>query len=217
MQRKYDGVLFDFDGTIADSAEGVFASISYALEQMGLPLLDEEKLRTFIGPPLYVSFEQQCGVDETMNRKLIEKYREYYNETGIYKLRIYDGVFDLIEKLRQHSVKTGIASSKPEVYLKKIAEFKNFSNSFDIISGSDPDYIDSSKKAIIERAADELRAQGAQRVLMVGDRCFDIEGAHDCALECVGVLYGYGTKQEFTQYGADYIVSHPKEIEKIVF
>ncbi|MCR4616227.1 MAG: HAD hydrolase-like protein [Clostridiales bacterium] len=213
--KKFDGILLDFDGTFADTGEGIFYCINEALKEMNRPLLDEAAMRTFIGPPLYASFQRECGFSEDEAKEAVAAYRKIYG-AGAYKLlSVYDGIEELISDLNARGVKVGIATAKPEKFTLKIIEHLGMMEQFDTIVGVAEGNTGSSKKEIIGRAADNMGLPRS-RVLMAGDRFYDVQGAHEAGLECVGVLYGYGTREELENSGAEYIVNTPGEIKDIV-
>ena len=110
MKAKYDAVFFDFDGTIADTGEGIFSSVSYAIEAMGYNPLPDDRLRTFIGPPIFESFKRELGMTDEQSMQAVEKYREKYSENGIYLLKVYDGIENLLKELKNSGIKIAIAS-----------------------------------------------------------------------------------------------------------
>lgn len=216
MDKKFDAALFDFDGTIADTGRGIFNGVYKVIETMGIDPPPQEKLRYFIGPPLHDSFRTVFGLDEEQCLAAVAIYREYYSARGIFELTIYDGMEELLRKLKARGVKLGISSSKPEVFLKRIVEHFGLTELFDVVAGSDINYIHSDKSLIIRRATETMRLPEDARVLMVGDRCFDINGAKKAGVYSAGVLFGYGSRQEFEEAGADYIVESPDELFEIV-
>ncbi len=215
--NNFDAVIFDFDGTVADTGRGVFRCIKESLAKSGLPPLSEASLRTFIGPPLHDSFRRECHIDDDeLVETLVRQYREVYSASGIYEFEIYDGMESLFRDLRDADIKIGIASSKPEDFINIILEKTGLKKYFDIAAGSDPRYADCDKTTIIRTCISKLSLPEGSRHLMVGDRCFDIEGAHNAGLPCAAVLFGYGSREEFERYKADYIVSTAEELKSIV-
>ena len=133
---KYKTIFFDLDGTITDSAPGIMNSIKYALEKNHLPMLSEEQLRSFIGPPLRGQFCKVCGLADEESARMVEDYREYYRDKGIFGNNVYDGVIEMLEKLRKKGFRLAIATSKPEMFAKQIADYFGFSKYFDFIGGA---------------------------------------------------------------------------------
>jgi len=216
MNNKYDAVLFDFDGTVADTGKGIFNGVYHVLDSMGIDPPEPEKLRYFIGPPLHESFRIVFGFNEEECKAAVATYREYYSAKGIFELTMYDGMEELFRKLKARGIKLGISSSKPEVFLKRIVENFEMTEIFDVVTGSDINYIHSDKSLIIKRAMELLNLQADAKVLMVGDRSFDILGAKRAGVDSAGVLFGYGSREEFEEAGADYIAADANELFEII-
>lgn len=216
MKSKYDAVLFDFDGTVADTGKGIFSSIQYAVECMGFEPLDNETLRRFIGPPVYDSFKRELGLDYEKSDFAVKKYREKYAEKGIYEFDVYDGIIPLMKKLRENGIKVGIASSKPQNFLIRIVDFLKIGELVDFISAPSADDTPQSKTSLINNAAEALNIS-KDKILMVGDRYFDIDGANGAGVESVGVTFGFGSEEELKKSGATYIAGCADEISDIIF
>ena len=216
MRKKYDAVLFDFDGTFADTGEGMFASIQHAVKALGFELLDPETLRRFVGPPVFDSFMRELKIDEARAEIAVMKYREAYAESGIFRFRIYDGNPELFEELKKSGIKLCIASAKPQKFLIRIVSHLGYEDLFDFISAPADDKADPSKTRLINEAVEALRCNKS-RVLMVGDRHFDINGANGAGVDSVGVTYGYGSEEELREAGATYIAHSVDELRKIIF
>lgn len=216
MALHCKAVLFDFDGTLVDSSEGIYKSLIYAFEADGKPIPDEATLRKFIGPPIYDSFKNLFGYKDEKIDWMIAKYRERYRTIGYHEVEVYDGIPALLERLHQNGVKIATASSKPTVFIEKILEERNLLAYFDYIGGTDFDNILSDKTVIVQNAMHALGVS-PQETVMVGDRLFDIRGAKGAGVPCIAVLYGFGSREEFEEYGADYIVRTPQEIETLIF
>lgn len=214
---NFDAVLFDFDGTVADTGEGVFLCVRYAIDAYGLEQPSDGDIRKFIGPPMIVSYHTlypQLNDDEVQS--LMQSYREKYAEVGLYKYKLYDGITELLKKLNENGIKTAVASSKPQEALENIIKVSGIDKYFDCIVGADRNYTDSDKATIVEEAIKRTGVTDKSRVLMVGDRKYDIVGAHKAGIACAAVLFGYGSQKEFDEYRADYVVNSFKEVEKIV-
>ncbi|MBQ7654199.1 MAG: HAD-IA family hydrolase [Clostridia bacterium] len=214
MSCKY--VIFDFDGTIADSSEGVRDSLIYAYNAFSLPLPDEETIRKFFGPPLTASFMKYAGVDEETGAAMTAKYRELYTDNAMYRLKLYDGMKELLENLSNDNIKIAIASSKPKKFFDKLLNRLEIAQYFNAVSGAAMDAKDDSKREIILQSLDSLGVENKNEALMVGDRKFDILGAKGAGIRSVGVTYGFGSREEFEKAGADFIVDTPNEIYEIV-
>ena len=135
----YKAILFDLDGTLTDSGEGITKSVQYALEKVGKPEPDLQKLRIFVGPPLLEQFQEYAGIDEETARKAVEIYRERYAPVGIYENELYPGIPEMLSGLKQRGYKLAIASSKPENFVKIVAEYFHIDSYFDEMVGSEPE------------------------------------------------------------------------------
>ncbi|MBO5212485.1 MAG: HAD-IA family hydrolase [Clostridia bacterium] len=216
--KKYDVIFFDLDGTIIDSGEGVTNSVSYALEKLRIEPLSKSKLRKFIGPPLAVSFPTYAGVAKDDVEKAIKYYREYYTSKGIFEGYVYENIEKMLEILKSNKKHLVVATSKPEEFAKSILKRAGLDKYFDHIAGATMDEkTRATKDDVIRYALDLCQITDTSSVLMVGDRCYDIEGARHFGIECMAVLYGYGSYEEFIEYKADYIAETPLEVaEKIL-
>lgn len=216
MNIKYDAVFFDFDGTIADTGVGIFNSVSYAIAAMGFPPLPDDRLRTFIGPPVFDSFRRELGMNEEEAAKAVEKYRERYSESGIYQLEVYDGIEELIKELKNSGIKVAIASSKPEKFVKRLIDYLKIDNLIDFIAAPESDKAPDKKTALVERAVKHFGVDKS-RALMIGDRYFDIDGANGAGVESIGVTFGYGSREELEKAGATYLADNSEDIRIIIF
>ena len=215
--KNYNTVLFDLDGTLFDSGEGVKNSVVYALDKFGIKVEDRDALGCFIGPPLTVSFKTFYGFNEENADRGVAFYREYYKEKGIFEGYVYDGIEECLKRLKESGKRIVVATSKPEIFAKKILEKFGIDKYFDFIAGATIDErTRSTKNQIIEYAMESCNIDTPEDVIMVGDRLFDIEGAKHFGMECIAVLYGYGSREEFLQYGADYIVETPRDVADLL-
>ena len=212
--RKVKAVLFDLDGTINDSGPGIMNSVRYALDQMGFPSLKEETLRRFVGPSLVYSFKTFSGMEEEQAWKAVEVYRECYHAGECYNLNIYDGMKELLEELNRAGIRCAVVTSKPQDMSEQILEHFDMTKYFELVAGPDPDDPSNQKSVLIARALRGLNLS-AEDVVMVGDTRFDIIGAKEAGCRSIGVTYGYGTKEELVESGADYLVDSPAEIRYI--
>ncbi len=214
---KYTTVLFDLDGTLVDSGIGVTSSVAYALEKFGITPPPRQELFKFIGPPLTQSFSEFCGFDEEKTMLAIKYYREYYSVKGILECTMYEGVLELMQSLKKKGCKLALATSKPEIYATRVVEDKGILPYLDYISAASTDEkTRATKEAVVEYALELCEEKDRSKILMVGDRHFDIKGAATFGVDSVGVTLGYGTKEELKEAGATYIVDSLMEINKIV-
>ena len=209
MQNSTSGapiraVLFDWDGTVADTRPGIFNSVRYAIGQYGIADKPDDELRYFIGPPLYDGFEHVFGVSPELANELTDTYRVYYRDKGIFECNVYDGVGDLLRELHDAGVKTAVVSSKPKEFLDRLVAHFGLAEYLDAVVGPAMDNHNSNKAVLVNQALKELMLLPST-VAMIGDRHFDMEGAKAAGVSAVGVLYGYGTEEELCRAGADAI------------
>ena len=210
---EFDFVIFDFDGTVVDTGEGIIKSLQYSFEQMGREIPDMSDLKKFIGPPIYYSYTHFYGVSEDEVETYIKKYRERYKVKGIYECALYDGMVELLTEFKKRGVKLGIASSKPEHLIYSVGDYLKITDMFDAIVGVKIDDSNhSTKTGLVLEAMKKLGADKKEKVLMVGDRCFDIDGAAGAAVKSCGALWGYGSKEEFLEHKADFIAEKPADV-----
>lgn len=208
-------VLFDLDGTISDSFEGISGGILYALERLGVPAPSRGSLVSFVGPPLLDEFKRRFGFDDDTAREAVRLYREYYPQKGIYEQTPIEGAKELLEGLNALGIKNCLATSKPLAYAEKIIPMFGFSEYFSGIFGASFDGKISAKADVIALALRESDSL-PENTLMVGDRFYDVEGAHACKVRCAGVLCGFGSRGEFLECGADFIAETLLDILQIV-
>lgn len=216
MEKVYKICLFDLDGTITDSAPGIVNSVIYALKKFGIEETDREKLLQFIGPPLTESFHRFYGFTEEESWKAVEYYREYYAEKGIFECTVYEGLEDALKKIKESGRKILVATSKPEVYAKRIIEHFGLTKYFDYIAGMELDGGRGTKAQVIEYALETCKIKNRDEVLMIGDREHDVFGAENLGIDCVGVLYGFGSREELEKAGAKYVISRPEDLINIL-
>lgn len=208
-------ILFDFDGTLVDSSEGIFKSLTYAFENMGHGTPSEELLKKFVGPPLHYSFTKLAGFTSEHAFEMTEKYRERYRAVGYLENRVYDGIPEMLERLQNEGYILSTASSKPIKFINDICEQRDIKKYFAHIGGTQFDNIKESKTTVIKDAMKILGAD-TNNTLMVGDRLFDIQGAHEAGIPCCAVLFGFGGREEFEKYKAEYIIEKPSDIFSIL-
>ena len=211
----YSTILFDLDGTLTDPYLGITNSIMYALEKLGREIPPREQLLSFIGPPLYDEFVRKFGMDDSEAREAVRLYREYYPQKGLYENAVIEGTEQLLAVLKIRQKRVCLATSKPEPYAREILRHFGLLHYFDFIGAAQLDGSISTKKEVLCHVLNSLKAE-PEECLLVGDRMHDIEGAHAVGMKCVGFLGGYGSLEELTSYGADYIAETPADVLKFV-
>lgn len=213
--KKYQYILFDLDGTITDPGLGITNSVMHALNKFGISD-KRENLYKFIGPPLAQSFQNYYDFDEEKAQLGIQYYREYYAVDGIFENIVYDGVEQMLKNLKQDGKKILMATSKPEKFAKQILKHFKLDQYFDYVAGATMDEKRVRKADVISYALESYGIQNLDEVLMVGDREHDVLGAKEVGIDCVGVLYGYGDREELEKAGAKYIVETVEELAKVL-
>ncbi|MBQ1545939.1 MAG: HAD family hydrolase [Clostridia bacterium] len=213
---KYSTLFFDLDGTLTDSAEGIYNSVAFALEKLGHPVSDKTTLKPFLGPPLTESFRDICGFDEETTLLGVKYYREYYPQKGIFENKLYKGIPELLKKLSENGIKIALATSKPELFAVRIMEHFGIDRYFDVMIGSTLDTSRQIKSDVLRYAVEKVGLRDLSQGLMIGDRKHDILGAHEVGIPCAAVLYGYGSREEFEKYNADYIIADIDELERFL-
>ncbi|HFI0263864.1 TPA: HAD family hydrolase [Streptococcus suis] len=211
----YQTILFDLDGTLTDSGQGILHSVAYALDQMGIDEPDLANLQRFIGPPLYESFSRFYQLNPADTQAAVDAFRVYFKDKGMFENQLYDGILPLLESLKQAGKSLAIATSKPEVFAKQILEYFDIAHYFDVIAGASLDSSRISKSDVISYALAQLDYD-PQTTIMVGDREHDIEGAQANQLASIGVLYGYGNRQELEEAGARWIIETVPDLQKLL-
>lgn len=210
--KKYKYYFFDLDGTLTQSEFGIFESVRYALNKLGLEDIGEEVLKTFIGPPIYYSFNTTCGFSPEVAEKAVAYYREHYDAAGYKNSPLYPGVLDFLKRLKDSGAKLAVVTGKPEVIAQSLLECREIDAFFDVLVGPSLANRNPDKACLITETLGKLSVEDKSDVVMIGDRVFDIEGAKTVGIDSIGVLYGYGSKEELTEAGATYIVSDVSEI-----
>lgn len=210
----FDFFLFDLDGTLTDPGEGITASVAYALNKCGIPVKDKTELYAFIGPPLTESFRDFFGFSESEQKRAVEYYREYYAERGIFENKPYEGIEETLRFLKAQGKTIAVATSKPEQFSVRILEHFGLSGYFDAVCGATMDETRTNKADVIAYALKTLSVpeKARCRVLMTGDRKFDVTGAKANGIRSAAVLYGYGSEEELRSCEPDFIFSSPDEL-----
>lgn len=208
-------VFFDLDGTLTDPGEGITNSIAYAIEKMGEKAPTCESLYKYIGPPLIEMFMEDRGYSRDDAVRALGYYREYFTTKGIYENRVYDGVPEMLEAVKKSGLGVVLATSKPQPFAETILNHFDLMKYFDYVCGSTLDETRTKKHEVIEYALSELEITPNDAV-MVGDRKHDVDGAHKTGLKAIGVLYGYGSRDELEKAGADKIAETVEELKLLL-
>lgn len=211
--KNYKYLFFDLDGTVTDSCEGIYKSFVYALEYYGVKVDDVNSLRPILGPPLKDSFMNMFGFDEKKAEAAVAKYRERFSVKGLFENRVYDGVRELLSSLKGKGYITCLATSKPEEFAKRCLEYFKLDGLFDFITGATFDGARNTKEDVIGHIINTLGITDVGQILMIGDRKYDLLGAAEFGIDGLGVLYGYGSKEELELCPHIALADTPKDIE----
>lgn len=209
--KKYDSILFDLDGTLTDPKLGITKSVQYSLSKFGIDIQNLDELEKFIGPPLYDSFPDFYNFSKEDTEKAVNYFREYFSDNGIFENSLYDGIDKLLSNIKESGVKLYVATSKPEVFAKKIIDYFNLGSYFTSVYGSKLNGELSNKRELIKHILIETGCNPS-KTLMIGDRKHDVIGASSNSIDSLGVLYGYSKGEELKEAGATYIVSNIEEL-----
>lgn len=209
-------ILFDLDGTLTDPAEGITKSVAYALETFGIHVPDRRALFPFIGPPLAESFRDFYGFTPVQAQEAIAKYREYFAEQGIFENKPYPGIHEALDALKQGGRRLLVATSKPTVFAQRILEHFELLPYFDFVGGSDLEGKRGKKGQVIAYTLEQAAVAHKADVWMVGDRRHDVLGARENGVDCAGVLYGYGSREELQQAGAALLLESVADLKRLL-
>lgn len=213
-RKKY--ILFDLDGTLTDPMIGITRSVQHALKSYGIEEPDLEKLTPFIGPPLKDCFIKYYGFPEAQAVEAIGRYREYFAVTGIFENQVYDGIGRMLEHLKDAGKILLVATSKPEEFAQQILEHFHLKEYFSFVGGASMDEVRVKKEDVIAYVMEAAGITDEKEAVMVGDREHDIFGGKKSGMDTVGVLFGYGSRQELAAAGADAMAASVEELEKIL-
>lgn len=216
---RYDVVLWDFDGTLVDSSEGILRSMRLTFKKMGLTVPGREVLEKFIGPPLMYSLQSYTGLGEEQAREAVRLYREVYETEDIYRSQVYPGMESLIRRLRAQGVKIGVATLKPEWMAQLLLKHFGIGQLVDTCSGSASDELgERTKSQIIDEALRRLGHTDRSRVVMLGDTLFDADGAKESGVDFVAAMYGFGlTEQQAKDAGSVAMVRGAEDLTEFFF
>lgn len=210
-------VLFDLDGTIVDSQQGVALSLTYALAQLGIPLTNLGDVHRFIGPPIAQTFSESYGLDATATRRAVDLYRRRYKEVGITGNRVYEGIPELLRDLHARGITLALATSKLAAFAHDILREHGLDRFFSHVGGADDHGQRENKADVIGAVLAEAGWTDPGEALMVGDHPSDILGARAHGLSAVAVTWGYGSPQSLRAAAPAWLVDSVPELRAILF
>ena len=213
--KHYKYIFFDFDGTLTESGPGIKHGVAVAVKNiLGIEENRDDVMQSFIGPPLMQRFMEVYGVDRDTALILQTDYRRYYSEKGVYENEVYDGVPEMLAALRERGFILVLTTSKPYQYVDLLMDYFDLGKYFDFISSADIENGRSSKIQVLEHALEALSITDRSEVILIGDRMYDADGACEAGIDCMGVLYGYGSREELETHGVKYIAETVEDITK---
>lgn len=213
---KYEYIFFDLDGTLTESGPGIKHAVAVAAKTIGIDETRDDVLQSFIGPPLIQRFMEVYGVDRETAAALQSAYRKYYTEKGVFENSVYDGVPEMLERIKASGKKLVVTTSKPYVYVDLVMERFELSKYFDFVASADLEAGRSTKTQVLEHAFASLGIKDRSKVILVGDRKYDAEGANNFGIDCMGVLYGYGSREELEKEGVKFIAEDPQTVADLL-
>ncbi|MBE6824606.1 MAG: HAD family hydrolase [Ruminococcaceae bacterium] len=211
---RYDIALFDLDGTISKSADGIKYCLMKTLDKMEKPHPDLSDYSKYIGPPLFSTFQNLCGLNEEEAQQAVEIYVKLYDIDGLKRNELFEGIDDVLKKLKENGVKLAICSSKHEAIATEVVKLLGVYDYFDKVCGSTIDGSRKEKEELIPYALNKLCAKDSDKVAMIGDTKFDCRGALHCCVDFIGVTYGYGTLKDMKDAGGKMFAHTPQELHK---
>ena len=208
-------LLWDLDGTLTDPMLGITSAVQHALRAFHIEPPDRQALTPFIGPPLLESFQRFYGFSEEQARAAVTAYRDYFADTGIFENEVYPGIPALLAELREAGKTLALATSKPAVFAERILEHFHLREFFAFVAGSELDGTRAHKADVIAYALEQTGFPAAD-ALMIGDRCYDVDGARVLGIEALGVAYGYGSREELEKAGAATVAGSVKELRNLL-
>jgi phosphoglycolate phosphatase len=211
----FSHIIFDLDGTLTDNTQGISNSVKYALEQMHIDGYSEELLQQFIGPPLQWGFSNLFGMNERNTKLAVGYFREYYGENGWRENEPYEGIFEMMAELDRLGKKMYIATAKLEKFALKIMQYFEFDKYIIQLKGIDYGG-KQSKSDLISEIIQMHRITPSEKVVMIGDTVFDIEGGKENGLSTIAVGYGFGKEEELKNVNPDFYVEDVEELIEIL-
>jgi len=213
--KTYKNLLWDLDGTLTDPAVGITTAAQQALRRCGIEAADRTELTDFIGPPLTEAFREMYGFTEERAREACGYFREYYNVKGLYENRMYEGIDRLLDSLAAEGMNLYVATSKPSPIAQMVLEHFDLARRFLFIGSDTADHRRPDKAAVIKYVMRE-NGIGQEGTVMIGDRKHDIIGARSTGIDSIGVLYGYGSREELESHGATHVSATVEELGRLL-
>ncbi len=215
-QKSYQLIIFDLDGTLTDSKQGITKGIQYALSKFNIEVQDLDTLQPFIGPPFAESFQKYFHFNEEQAKQAVVHFREYYTKQGMFENKVYPGIQQLLNQLKKNNKILAVATLKPTSYAEQILQHFNLKQYFTAIIGSEFNNNRFSKTIIIEHLLSKMKDIPKKNIVMIGDREQDIVGAKNNIIDIIAVRYGYAALQELEQAEPTIIIDSVEELGKFL-
>lgn len=212
----YKHVIFDLDGTLSDSREGIFKAYYYTAKKLSLPIPADEKLESLIGPPLQKGFSDVFGLSGDLLDQAVKTFREYYGEKGLFENRLYDGIPELLEDLSRSGAKIYVATAKYEIYANRVLRYFNIMPFFMDVAGADYSGSHANKITLVTGLLQRNGINHPADVIIIGDTRYDIDAASELEIESIGVCYGFSTYEEMQDLNPDYIARNVRELSGLL-
>jgi|WetSurMetagenome_2_1015567.scaffolds.fasta_scaffold288221_2 phosphoglycolate phosphatase len=217
MKSRYPHIIFDLDGTLSDSREGIFNAYYHTAAKMGLDIPDPDRLHSLIGPPLQKGFKDVFNLQEEGLMEAVKCFREYYGEKGLYENRLYEGIPELLAQIGRAGASAYVATSKYELYAERVLEYFNIRALFTDVAGADYNGVQAGKAELVLRLMQRNGITDPADAIIIGDTRFDIETAAELEIDSVGVSYGFSSAAEIEKLAPDYIVHDVRELAGVLF
>jgi phosphoglycolate phosphatase len=216
MKPHYKHVIFDLDGTLSDSREGIFNAYYYTAGKLNLKIPPDEIMTTLIGPPLQKGFSDVFGLTGESLVQAVKAFREYYGEKGLFENKLYDGIRELLEDLCLSGVFNYVATAKYEVYANRVLQYFNILPFFSDIAGADYNGIHANKTGLVSTLLQRNGIRDPGDVIIVGDTLYDINTAAELEIESIGVSYGFSMPEEMEKLNPDFIARDVGELRSLL-
>lgn len=218
--KNYTHIFFDLDGTLTDSSPGITNAVLFALKSLGYPIVSKEELYCFIGPPLTDMFREKFNMSDKTVYEAVHFFRSYYNDKGKFENSLYDGIANTLSTLKENGKKLFIATSKPQHFAEQILSHFGVLEYFDFVSGATPDgqteNARATKHEVLLYLMNNIGQVKKSDIILVGDTKYDVIGANELRIDCLGVTYGFGSKDELLENGAVALAHTPYEITQLL-
>lgn len=216
MNSAYKHIIFDLDGTISDSREGIFNAYLHTTDQLNLGIPEKEQLLSLIGPPLQKGFRDVFGLQGEDNEIAVKVFRAYYGSKGLFENILYDGIKGLLERLQEAGCLLYVATAKYEVYAHQVLKHFGIHELFTDVAGADYNGLHASKVQLIATLLRRNNLTDPSTVVVIGDTRYDIEAASELAIDSVAVTYGFTAADEIIAFDPDYVANSVEDLEKVL-